>query len=86
MDISNSLYSQSTSSQIAWLAGLNPHFDSPTGDQKFLRKVSSLWLAAGSPCACFCFDLPRWCLTFTDVHHRHHRPQDQQRRVNHAAG
>jgi pyruvate kinase len=32
--------SQSTSSQIAWLAGLNPHFDSPTGDQKFLRKTS----------------------------------------------
>lgn len=38
----NPPYSSSmvANSQIAWLAGLNPHFDSPTGDQKFLRKVS----------------------------------------------
>lgn len=49
IDITNSLYSQSSSSQIAWLAGLNPHFDSPTGDQKFLRKVSRPWLAAVQP-------------------------------------
>ncbi|BEI88990.1 uncharacterized protein CcaverHIS019_0203520 [Cutaneotrichosporon cavernicola] len=36
----HNMSNHSTSSQIAWLAGLNPHFDSPTGEHKFLRKTS----------------------------------------------
>jgi hypothetical protein len=33
-------HNMASGSQIAWLAGLSTSFDPPTGEQKFLRKVS----------------------------------------------
>lgn len=80
LDIANhpDRYTMAANSQIAWLASLNPQFDSPTGDQKFLRKVSKQRRQQT-------FILHVLTFLLLDLYHWYHWTQDQQRRDDHQA-
>lgn len=61
----NSKFAMAANSQIAWLASLNPQYESPKGDDKYLRKVSTkpTQFRATSACQTVMPVCPRSCLT-----------------------